>query len=348
MPKYQLHIDPLPPDPNRIRERQNFNALYRDYKSWQRLAFWRNLPRNPRAFALLAAVILLVFLLVQPQTPTSFSSKAPVLSAPFSPEKSWILQADRDTLLSLHEQLSLWIPANSLLDSAKKPVTGQVELRFRSLGEPAEQLVAGVEHVLQACLLEALANGASLLPGPGIALILPNESPRLLSDSLGNWQLMEETKVPDQVLARISGQLTLHPDSATFLRADTQQRAPAFSAYELLRFGFLGLDPGEIGESDSLLLDLHFPVRLGGGGEPLRRVVVVANDRLWETRFTRQGWLAPVIESPVVIWAVGERKVWEGNWQADGRIRLEAIGGPEESADELLRRLEESLRKPAR
>lgn len=64
MNRYKFHIDKPLPDSEQIKRHKDFERLYGRYESATRLGFWRKLLRNPRTFAsvvLLAVVVWLLF-----------------------------------------------------------------------------------------------------------------------------------------------------------------------------------------------------------------------------------------------------------------------------------------------
>jgi hypothetical protein len=64
MNRYKFHIDKPLPDSEQIKRHKDFDRLYGRYESATRLGFWRKLIRNPRTFAsvvLLAVVVWLLF-----------------------------------------------------------------------------------------------------------------------------------------------------------------------------------------------------------------------------------------------------------------------------------------------
>ncbi len=172
MPRYKIHIDPPNLDPDRIRGHQNFDQLYCDYRATRRFDFWRNLYRDPRVFAGLAAVVVMLVLVFQAvkenDSEAILDRMGPPVSEALSPDQVWTLNASQDTLISLNGRWSLMIPAGSLLDSAGNSYRGTYQLAFRQLESPAEQFVSGATGAHQPFYLEALGGNASLVPGKGV------------------------------------------------------------------------------------------------------------------------------------------------------------------------------------
>lgn len=195
MSRYHIHIDPNLPDPDRIDDHQDFDALFREYRTVKRFDFWRNLYKKPRVFAGVAAMFAIIFLVVQSMDESVETQAYDRLGAPvsgvLSPDQVWNLSGTSDTTLYLSERLSLYIPAGSVVDSAGESVD-QYDLHFRDFNLASEQFVSGVQGAESPFRLEAWDGEETLFAGEGIELIVRNELPDLLLQEEGNWLALAE------------------------------------------------------------------------------------------------------------------------------------------------------------
>ncbi|MDP5169251.1 MAG: hypothetical protein NWR72_03315 [Bacteroidia bacterium] len=195
MSRYNIHIDPQLPEPDRVSSHQNFDALFQEYRAVKRFEFWRTLYRNPRVFAGVAAAIALMVLLYQAAVEEQLAPDrmgAPIAEA-LPPDQVWTLMGDRDTTLRLTETMSLWIPAGSLLDSAGQPFLGEYRMAYRGLDNASEQFVSGAVGVQQPFYLEAHTDATSLVAGPGLALRITGPAVPLAQYQDQQWLAMAET-----------------------------------------------------------------------------------------------------------------------------------------------------------
>lgn len=166
----------------------------------KRFDFWRNLYKDPKVFAGLAAAVAVIFLVFQAIEETEVAEAYERMGAPISanlpPEQVWTLAGDQDTTLYLTERLSLFIPAGSLTDSTGKTISGQYELSFRQMDQPAEQFISGTDGAQQPFYLHAVSEEIPLLISAGVELLVRNDHSTVVQYQEDQWLALAE--LPNQ------------------------------------------------------------------------------------------------------------------------------------------------------
>lgn len=170
MSRYRINIDNTPPSKAKIDAYKDFDALHKRYKVQSRYDFWRRLYRNPKYFAVLAALVAVGVLVYQ-----SSLEQAPKIAAyiaPPIPPKNIppvILESSLEgaDTLSYESGTNIHVPAAAFVDEENQPVTGKVEIRYREFRDASEIFIAGIPmeydsagkvHSLEsAAMLEVLA-----------------------------------------------------------------------------------------------------------------------------------------------------------------------------------------------
>lgn len=223
MSRYNIHIDPNLPDSDAVKGHQDFDAIFREYRAVKRFDFWRNIYKNPKVFAGLAAAIAVIFLVFQAveetETTEAYTRMGAPVSSHLSPEQVWNLSGDQDTTLYLTERLSLFIPAGSLTDSAGSPVSGQYELIFRQMDQLAEQFISGTDGAHQPFQLTAISAGSPLLISGGIELLVRNNHTSVIQYQEDQWLALAE--LPDQKSG--PGNAVQRPDLPDILKNDREE-----------------------------------------------------------------------------------------------------------------------------
>jgi hypothetical protein len=145
MSKYKIHIDKPLPDPKRVAQHKDFDALYRDYQVNTRFDFWRNLYRKPAVFAGMVATVAILFLLFQAvETETAQPwVNSPVAS--YQPVYQSIpLETSEISEIALAEDLLLIVPPEAFVKADGADATGSIDLQVRTLNHPADLLLSGL------------------------------------------------------------------------------------------------------------------------------------------------------------------------------------------------------------
>lgn len=223
MSRYNIHIDPNLPDPDAVKGREDFDALFKEYRAVKRFDFWRNLYKDPKVFAGLAAAFAIIFLVFQSVEDTELEQAYHRMGAPVTtelvPEQVWTLSGGQDTTLYLTERLSLFIPAGSLQDSSGSTISGTYELSFRQLDQLAEQFITGTEHAEQPFSLLATSQGNSLLISEGVELFVRNDHSPLIQYEEENWLALAE--IPGQESGDVAS--VQRPELPVILRNDSDE-----------------------------------------------------------------------------------------------------------------------------
>lgn len=218
MSRYNIHIDPNLPDSDSVKGHQDFDALFKEYRAVKRFDFWRNLYKDPKVFAGLAAAFAIIFLVFQSVEDSELEDVYNRMGAPVStmliPEQIWTLNGSQDTTLYLTERLSLFIPAGALQDSSGTKVSGQYELSFREMEQLAEQFISGTDGAHHPFLLHATFQGIPLLISDGVELLIRNDHSPLVQYEEDNWLALAE--IPGHEAADISS--IQKPDLPEILR----------------------------------------------------------------------------------------------------------------------------------
>lgn len=223
MSRYNIHIDPNLPDPDSIKGRQDFDALFKEYRAVKRFDFWRNLYKDPKLFAGLAAAFAIIFLVFQAVEDTELEQAYNRMGAPvfgeMTPEQVWTLSGDQDTTLYLTERLSLVIPAGALLDSSGKTISGLYELSFRQMDQLAEQFISGTDGADQPFQLYATSQGKPLSISTGVELLVRNAHSPIIQYQEAQWLAL--TELPAQESG--SNDAVQRPELPAILKNQSEQ-----------------------------------------------------------------------------------------------------------------------------
>ncbi|MEL6592496.1 MAG: hypothetical protein AAFQ68_20525, partial [Bacteroidota bacterium] len=164
MTQYKIHIDKPLPDGKRIKSHQDFDSLYDQYQVNARFEFWRQLYRNPRYFAGLAAVIAVLFLVYQAV------DEERIMNLPYVNPLSSELAYQSQTFsvgapISISGELArqINIPANAFVDAQGKPVEGEVEIKVLPLVDVQDLALRGLSMQID--------SARQLVPKAGVEIL---------------------------------------------------------------------------------------------------------------------------------------------------------------------------------
>lgn len=222
MSRYNIHIDPNLPDSDSVKGHQDFDALFKEYRAVKRFDFWRNLYKDPKVFAGLAAAFAIIFLVFQAvddtEVETAYQRMGAPVAAELMPEQVWTLSGDQDTTLYLTERLSLFIPAGALIDSSGKTISEAYELSFRQMDQLAEQFISGTDGAGQPFSLDATSQGNPLQIGEGVELFVRNDHASVIHYSEDVWLALAE--IPGQETGAIAS--VQRPELPAILRNNSE------------------------------------------------------------------------------------------------------------------------------
>ncbi|WNJ21379.1 hypothetical protein [Pontibacter sp. G13] len=148
MAKYQVHIDPKIPDSSRIRSHQDFEDLYARYESATRFQFWRKLYREPKYFAVVAALIAVIFLVMESmdeeaQMKAMSYVEPPIASLDVAFEQHMIA-GQVNNQIQLNSGYTLVIPANAFWDFVWEKEPDSVRIATRLIKNASDAWNAGI------------------------------------------------------------------------------------------------------------------------------------------------------------------------------------------------------------
>ncbi len=201
MPRYQIHIDPTPPDSEEIRNRQNFDELYAQFQAAKQID---DLPKSHShtgaiiGWAMAAVgVLLLVYFAISSDpaskalapTDSDPAANTTIFDSPLIPEHTWEVTTAKDTLFNLSQNVNLYLPASTLRDSLREGQT--LRISYRLLDQAAEQFVSGVFGAEQPLGIFASIDGQPVSQLPGATLQIFQGG-----DNLYAWQRTEQIWTP--------------------------------------------------------------------------------------------------------------------------------------------------------
>jgi hypothetical protein len=152
---YKFIINPSPPDPDRIKKHQDFDALLGKYESSKKRSGRLRVLYVSSAVAASLLLLISFFWLSESgvTVPYEQAAKAHFASRPFVnpplenievPSSRTLIEADRGDTLTFQTGSQLIIPAQAFVDQNGRPVSGQVDIQFKEMHDFVDFFISGI------------------------------------------------------------------------------------------------------------------------------------------------------------------------------------------------------------